>query len=365
MPPYERSPSLSATSAEADGDDIHLINPLWDCNGGSDWRTIEMYRALRGNANVQLWSRFNPAPEFAAHYPIQLIRPWSGRIPFGGTFIFVGAYFRVGHWYKAAFPRRTILIYNTHQPDRLPKVLARLRAWHRTPVEIVYTSPLLRRLSKHPGVVIESPIDLGRFAPQSQRCRDGTRPFRIGRLSRDIASQHHDEDPAVYSTLAAAGVVVRIMGGNCLDGSVHGRSGITLVATGTQPAPDFLRSLDCFYYRTSDRWLEAYGRVVFEAMACGLPVVCARRGGYADYIVHGVNGFLFDTTAQAVALILRLRDDARLRERVGVAARQAVEQLYRGGKWRRKQDFFLRAQAAAHDALPLGDGFDSTPSRLG
>ena len=56
---------------------------------------------------------------------------------------------------------------------------------------------------------------------------------------------------------------------------------------------------------------------MFEAMACGLPVVCGRRGGYADYIVHGVNGFLFDTSEQAVALILKLRDDAALRARIG------------------------------------------------
>ena len=125
---------------------------------------------------------------------MRLIRPWLGQFPIGGTFVFVGVYFRIGHWYKAALPRRTILIYNTLQPDRLEKALQRLRAWHRAPVEIVYTSRLLRALSDRPGIVIESPIDLARFIPTRRPLQDR---FRVGRLSRDIASKHHEDDPAL------------------------------------------------------------------------------------------------------------------------------------------------------------------------
>ena len=99
-------------------------------------------------------------------------------------------------------------------------------------------------------------------------------------------------------------------------------------------------------------------------MACGLPVVCGRRGGYADYIVHGVNGFLFDTSEQAIALILKLRDDAGLRQRVGSAARQSVEALYGGSGWRNKLAFFLIRDRARPGTLPLGDAVDPTPSEL-
>ena len=72
-------------------DVIHVINPLWDANGGSDWRAIEMYKALAAYYPVRLWSRFHPAPTFHQRYPVELIRPWLGRWPVGGTFIFVGA----------------------------------------------------------------------------------------------------------------------------------------------------------------------------------------------------------------------------------------------------------------------------------
>ncbi len=152
------------------------------------------------------------------------------------------------------------------------------------------------------------------------------------------------------------------MGGTCLRDRFAGAGVASLLPAGSTPSVDFLQGLDCFYYRTSDHWLEAFGRVVFEAMACGLPVVCGRRGGYADYIVHGVNGFLFDTSEQAIALILKLRDNAALRERIGHAARRSVEALYSGSSWRNKLAFFLRPDRAQHPLLPLGDSLDSTAS---
>ncbi len=361
MPPFDRTPWSFPESWLSAREAVHLINPLWDSAGGSDWRTIEMFKQLGRRRQVDLWSRFTPAPEFSRHYPIRLIRPWLGRFPIGGTFIFVGAYFRIGHWYKAALPARTILIYNTFQPDRLHKAVQRLRAWHRAPVEIVYTSRLLHKLSDEPGTVIESPIDLAQFRPARRRERG---PFRVGRLSRDIVSKHHDEDPCVYAALATQGIEVRIMGGTCLRAESEGLAQALLLPAGAQSASDFLHSLDCFYYRTSEGWLEAYGRVVFEAMACGLPVVCGRRGGYADYIVHGVNGFLFDTTAEAIALIGNLRDDAALRERVGRAARATVERIYDGAAWRRKLAYFLAPPPEAHALLPGPEAFDPTPTEL-
>ena len=53
----------------------------------------EMFKLLGQSRQVHLWSRFTPAQKFSRRYPIRLIRPWLGRFPVGGTFIFVGAYF--------------------------------------------------------------------------------------------------------------------------------------------------------------------------------------------------------------------------------------------------------------------------------
>ena len=40
------------------------------------------------------------------------------------------------------------------------------------------------------------------------------------------------------------------------------------------------------------KWNEAYGNVVVEAMACGVPVVAYKRGGPGEIIQHGKTGFL-------------------------------------------------------------------------
>ena len=40
------------------------------------------------------------------------------------------------------------------------------------------------------------------------------------------------------------------------------------------------------------KWNEAYGNVVVEALACGVPVVAYRRGGPSEIIEHGLTGFL-------------------------------------------------------------------------
>jgi glycosyltransferase involved in cell wall biosynthesis len=118
--------------------------------------------------------------------------------------------------------------------------------------------------------------------------------------------------------------------------------GLTVLPATAQRAELFLQALDCFFYRTSPEWIEAFGRVVFEAMACGLPVVCERRGGYVEFIEHGRNGFLFDTEEEAFRILLRLREDAPWRQAVGAEARKTTEEIFSPERRAEVVQFFLR-----------------------
>jgi glycosyltransferase involved in cell wall biosynthesis len=299
---------------------VHLVNPLWDGNGGADWRTIDTWRLLAPHADVRLWSEYAPAPPFAA-YPVSRLQPYRLRVPCGGNLVFVGTYFRIGHWTRLASFDRVIVLYNTDQADRLAKNVRRLRnAGHR--VEVVYTSRELRRRHGGQGAVLESPIDVERFRPSPHV----PRPFTVGRLSRDIASKHHEEDGELWRTLARAGCRIRLMGATCLAPALAGVDNVELLPAGAEDAAAFLRSLDAFVYRTSTGWFEAYGRVVIEAMATGVAIVAGSRGGYTDHLEHGRNALLAASTAEVVAHVLTLAGDRALAARLGdTARRDAVE----------------------------------------
>ena len=321
---------------------IHLINPLWNAAGGSEWRTLGLYHELKDRGEVNLWSSYRPDPVLAARYPIRRIAPRRLEFPRTGTFIFVGAYVQPGRWVHLTLPRRIILVYNTPDPEPLAKLVHSLSRRGSRTVELVYASESLKRSIGLPGVVHPSPIDLDRFAPaQRSAARDDRHPFTVGRLSRDVPDKHHPGDPQFYQRLVAAGCRVRIMGGVSLERLGCTADTIELLPECAEEPQVFLQALDCFFYRTANHLTETFGRVVLEAMACGIPVVCQNRGGYVEVIESGKNGFLFETESEGLEILLRLKHDEPLRAAIGVAARETVRNLYSSDRRREMADFYL------------------------
>ncbi len=72
------------------------------------------------------------------------------------------------------------------------------------------------------------------------------------------------------------------------------------------------------------RWVEAFGNVVVESLACGVPVIAYKRGGPAEIVQHGKTGWLVepDSIAGLVEAIGQVNAIDR------DACRQYVEQTF-------------------------------------
>lgn len=95
--------------------------------------------------------------------------------------------------------------------------------------------------------------------------------------------------------------------------------GITIRYCGFLPTAQLQKALgQCQALLVTPRWLEAFGMVVIEALACGVPVIAYRSGGPAEIILSGETGYLVEpgdvgSLVRAIAKIEQI-DRARCRE---------------------------------------------------
>lgn len=96
---------------------------------------------------------------------------------------------------------------------------------------------------------------------------------------------------------------------------------------------------DCMGVLMTPRWVEAFGNVVIEALACGVPVISYARGGPAEIIIDGKTGFLVtpDSVEGLVEAIKRLGEINRY------DCRRLVEEKYSLEAWgKRFEEWLLR-----------------------
>ncbi len=297
---------------------VHLIGRFDDPFTGAERALLDLADALVGRRKVQLWS---DSPMHPLHHArgVRPIRAFAGEFPKGGMMVFGGVHVQPGVWLQHANPERLALGYNLPNHGALFRRLEQLAALCPLEPEILFVSQALQDSVSLPGVIEPPMIDLAPFLAVPLQ-RPATRPFTVGRISRDVPEKHHDVDPALYRLLAAQGMQVRVMGGTCLHAALQGVPGVELLRAGAEPVPEFLASLDAFIYRTGSSY-ESYGRVIFEALASGLPVVASRHGGYAATLRGCGAAALVETQEQALLALSALARDAPARMAMAPLAR--------------------------------------------
>lgn len=302
-------------------DPIHIVTSF-DAIGGSEGHVRSLADRLAPMAPTQLWST-RPS-RAAAHYRALPISPFGGQMPRGGTLILVGTHIEPGIWLDYVKPRRLIVICDRLAPRQTMAFLAWLARPALPKAELVFVSNALREALTLPGRLCPPLIDLNRFHPAR---RTAGERFRVGRHSREDATLHHPDDPALYKMLGWHGLGLRLMGGMLLAPSLAGCPNLELLPAGSEAAESFLGQLDLFFYRTASQMPEASGWPIIEALACGLPVVAQRTSGHAEWIRSGENGYLFATQEEAYEQVIALSTSQERQEAFGLSARRRAERL--------------------------------------
>jgi 3-deoxy-D-manno-octulosonic-acid transferase/heptosyltransferase-1 len=178
-------------------------------------------------------------------------------------------------------------------------------------------------------------VDLSRFSFHSPSHRPGGE-FTIGMVSRITPLKGHADFIRAVSVLKGKipGLKAVMVGSapkkKYLDSLVSlARSlGLSKTAEFTgarKDVPQVMHSLDVLVSATVTP--EAFGRVIIEAQAAGVPVVATRVGGVVDIIDHGVNGLLCEPSdhKEMAARVLELYRDRPLAERIAAEGRKTVE----------------------------------------
>jgi UDP-glucose:tetrahydrobiopterin glucosyltransferase len=145
----------------------------------------------------------------------------------------------------------------------------------------------------------------------------------------------------VFALSAATGTPVKAWGlmqdPRCWDEAVAAHPSARVTYEGFLPTDDLQAAIGgCAAIVMTPKWVEAFGNVAIEAMACGVPVIAYRRGGPAEIVTDGETGFLVppDDIDGLVTAVGRLDELDR------IACRQRVEEQYSTLAFARRVDLW-------------------------
>lgn len=177
-------------------------------------------------------------------------------------------------------------------------------------------------------------VNLSRFHPTGQPCADGFDVLYVGALSLRkgipylMQAFKRLDHPRKTLTLAGSyepDFIQWLQGKGLWDERVR--------VLGHVPQPDLKDLMSTRHVMVLPSIEEGLAMVQAQAMACACPVIATAHTGAEDLFTDGVEGFI--TAVRDVAALTdamqRLADDRPLRDRMGAAALQRVQQT---GGWR-------------------------------
>ena len=182
-------------------------------------------------------------------------------------------------------------------------------------------------------VVIRHGVDFRQFSPEvRQRLREPVRK-EMGLADTDLLYLFVGDLRKGFAQAMAAlpQVPGRLLGVSRTDpdemltrAAELGVTDRVRVAPATDQIERYFAAADVFVFPTP---YDAFGMVISEAMACGLPVVTTATAGAAEIIEHGRTGFIIEDPTDVASLaghLQTLASDPAARRRIGDAAAEAM-----------------------------------------
>lgn len=176
-------------------------------------------------------------------------------------------------------------------------------------------------------------VDEGAFKPQRERPK---RPFTVGFAGRLVREKGADLLVRALAALPEARLVIAGDGAAKLELMELAQQlgvGTRVTFLSSLPStemPAFYQGLDALAVpsRTLPNWKEQFGRVLIEAMACGVPVLGSNSGEIPNVI--GDAGMIFPEgdAAALTAQLLQIQNDPATRHRLRSAGRARVMARY-------------------------------------
>lgn len=185
-----------------------------------------------------------------------------------------------------------------------------------------------------------------------QQAPSGPRPFTVGYAGRLVPEKGIGVLLAAVSRVEGARLL--IVGDGPLRQEVENATGIDVELRTNVAHDDMARAfadMDVLALPslTTPRWTEQFGRVLVEALWCGVPVV-GSDSGEIPWVIETTGGGLVFAEGDARSLadaLTTMRDDPALRARLAANGRRVVEERFSVDASARALDGLLRGVARA------------------
>ena len=310
---------------------VHLIRAAPATAADPGW-LVRRLAGLLSFADLKIWAADNLRGDVIAGTPVRRIEAELMRFPQGGCHIFVGIDSNGLEWVSRANAERVIVLCPPAPPAQFLDQLRALSGDGARSLDLVFPSRAMAARFGRGHAVFAPPVVLRDNPPGLNRAKDSARARLAGLQVGVVGSNWRGEAPTaeaqfLQDVVAGAGTLTLYDAG-LLRYTLGGNASVRFRARSDDGLEDFLDSLDCLLVGPEPWWREGDGRALFTALASGVPVLCPAASCYAEYIVNGVDGLLYDSPEDAVRQLVELRRAPARSAWLGWAARTKLVKLF-------------------------------------